>query len=57
MDMLLVTVAEHALLPVPGAQQEPADAYLRALRAAIAEAPGRGIRVAADAVVLETAAH
>lgn len=56
-DMIVVTVAEQDVLPAARSEQEPAAPYLRALQAAMAEAVARGQHVAADAVVLETAAR
>ncbi len=57
-DMVLATVTERVLLPgTRAAGQEPAEPYLRALQVAVAQAAQRGERVAADALVLETAAR
>ncbi|MDR3534962.1 MAG: protein kinase [Acetobacteraceae bacterium] len=56
-DMVLVTVSVRTLLPGTRAGQEPADPYLHALHAAAVEAARRGERVAAGALVLETAAR
>jgi predicted Ser/Thr protein kinase len=56
-DLLLVTVSARPLMPAAQAGQEPAEGYLRALQSAVATAIRDGVRVTADATVLETAAQ
>jgi len=53
-DMMVAVVSSAPLFAQPRKDLEEADAYLRALKAAIESAERRNVRVAADALVLTT---